>query len=151
MSNKFYTVDHNSVFFKEIDANPYAPLPRGSIKPPPPTFGSEVAQLQGFDWAVLPEYPKPVTEVELPATREELVAAITVTTSSGKVFDGDETSQRRMASAITAMEDTDTILWVLANNTVAQVAKAELKEALKLAGAAMAEIWVQPYLTEQPQ
>ena len=146
MSNKFYVVDHNSVFFKEIDANPYAPLPRGSIKPPPPTVGSEVAQLQGFDWAVLPEYPKPVAEIELPATREELVAAITVTTNSGKVFDGDETSQRRMASAITAMDEADTITWVLADNTVATVTRVELREALRLAGAAMAEIWVRPYL-----
>lgn len=36
--------------------------------------------------------------------------------------------------------------WVLADNTVAQVIKAELMEALKLSGTKMAELWVKPYV-----
>ena len=73
------------------------------------------------------------------------VAAITVTTKSGKVFDGDEDSQTRMARTIVTMVTADTINWVLADNSIASVTKAELTEALRLAGAAMAEIWVKPY------
>lgn len=47
------------------------------------------------------------------AARASAVAAITVTTEAGNTFDGDETAQRRMTSAITAMTDTDMLPWVL--------------------------------------
>lgn len=77
--------------------------------------------------------------------RRAEVDAIQVTTKSGKVFDGDEDSQTRMARAIVTMVTADTINWVLADNTIVSVTKAELTEALRLAGAAMAEIWVKPY------
>lgn len=79
------------------------------------------------------------------AARATAVDAITVTTQSGKVFDGNEDAQRRMTSAVTAMDDTDAIPWVLHDNTVAVVGKTELREALRLSGAAMAAIWVAPY------
>lgn len=78
-------------------------------------------------------------------SRHGLVAAITVTTQSGKVFDGNEDAQNRMSRAITAMDDGDELPWVLSDNTVALVGKAEMREALRLAGAAMAAIWVAPY------
>ena len=61
------------------------------------------------------------------------------TTAAGKVFDGNEDAQNRMSRAVNAMEDADTLPWVLADNTIAQVSRAELREALKLAGAAMAK------------
>lgn len=80
------------------------------------------------------------------AARHAEVEVITVTTTSGRVFDGNEDAQNRMSRAVNAMEDADTLPWVLADNTIAQVTRAELREALKLAGAAMAEIWVRPYL-----
>lgn len=73
------------------------------------------------------------------------VREIKVTTASGKEFDGDEDSQNRMSRAISAMEDTDTTQWVLVDNTIHTVSKAELKEALKLAGIAMTTIWMKPY------
>lgn len=73
------------------------------------------------------------------------VDAIQVTTKSGKVFDGNEEAQTRLARAIVTMVTADTINWVLADNSIASVTKAELTEALRLAGAAMAEIWVKPY------
>lgn len=99
----------------------------------------------------------PLTEEELVQRQQELVVtrkdarqqevdSIVVTTQSGRMFDGNEDAQNRMSRAVTAMEDTDVIPWVLADNTVTEVTRAELKEALKLAGAAMAEIWVRPYL-----
>ena len=80
------------------------------------------------------------------SARQAEVDAIIVTTQSGKVFDGNEDAQNSMSRAVNAMEDADTLPWVLADNTIAQVTRAELREALKLAGASMAEIWVRPYL-----
>jgi len=80
------------------------------------------------------------------AARQAEVEAIKVTTVAGNTFDGDEDAQNRMSRAVTSMEPGDTIPWVLADNTVAVVEQDELKEALRLAGAAMAEIWVRPYL-----
>lgn len=77
--------------------------------------------------------------------RQELVNRIVVTTASGKKFDGDEKSQDRMTRAIVSMDDNQTINWVLADNTVSAIKKAELKEALLLAGAEMANIWVSVY------
>ena len=78
------------------------------------------------------------------AARAAAVDAIKVTTASGKTFDGDETSQNRMARAIVALNATGTAetLWVLADNTPVQVTAAELAEALALSGAAQAALWV---------
>lgn len=78
------------------------------------------------------------------ATRTAAVEAIAVTTTAGHTFDGDETSQTRMVRAIVALNATATpsIKWVLANNTVIQATSAELTEALALAGAAQAAVWV---------
>ncbi len=74
----------------------------------------------------------------------QAVEAIKVTTPAGQNFDGDETSQGRMARAIVVL-GSGTTPWVLADNTVAQVTAAELTEALALAGAEQARLWVQPY------
>lgn len=76
--------------------------------------------------------------------RQARVDAIKVTTSSGKVFDGDETSQTRMARAIVAMQATNTTStsWVLADNTPTLVTVAELVEALALSGTAQSSVWV---------
>ena len=76
------------------------------------------------------------------ASRAEAVANIKVTTLSGNEFDGDEVSQGRMSRAISVMADTDTTIWVLANNVPTEVSKAELIEALKLSGEAQTALWV---------
>lgn len=79
--------------------------------------------------------------------RTEAVSKITVTTTSGKVFDGDEISQDRMARAILALDLGETTLWVLANNVpTSGISREELKEALRLAGAAQTAIWSIPYM-----
>lgn len=77
--------------------------------------------------------------------RNNAVNNLKVTTTAGNEFDADETSQNRMSRAITGMSESDTLPWVLANNSVIQVTKAELLEALKLAGIAMATEWLKPY------
>lgn len=93
--------------------------------------------------------PPPTVEqirAEAKATRSDLVAAIKVTTQAGNTFDGDEVSQGRMARAIIALQATGTpsVTWVLADNSVLQASAAELSQALALAGAAQAAVWVLP-------
>ena len=73
--------------------------------------------------------------------RQLKVDTIKVTTTAGNEFDGDETSQTRLARAISVMSDTDTTTWVLANNSTIEATKAELIEALKLAGEEQTRLW----------
>lgn len=79
--------------------------------------------------------------------RRQAVEAITVTTGSGKTFNGDETSQNRMTRAILTagiLSMTETT-WVLANNVPTTVTLAELQEALALAMQAQGAVWAAPY------
>ncbi len=79
------------------------------------------------------------------ARRAEAVRNIKVTTASGRVFDGDEISQARMARAVLGLQEAGegaTVTWVLADNTPVAVTAAELSEALTLAGAEQARLWV---------
>ena len=78
--------------------------------------------------------------------RKDAVAAIKVVVD-GMTFDGDEVAQSRMARAITAAEAAGMAetVWVLADNTVATVTKAQLQQALSKAMLAMGELWTKPY------
>lgn len=80
------------------------------------------------------------------AARAAAVDAIKVATAAGNIFDGDEISQGRMARAILGLQstaaDAPTVTWVLADNTVIEANAAELQEALTLAGAEQARLWV---------
>lgn len=80
------------------------------------------------------------------AARATAVDNIKVTTAAGNTFDGDETSQARMSRAILVLSTgaAASVPWVLANNTVIQATAAELTEALALAGAEQAQLWVLP-------
>ena len=96
------------------------------------------------DDSLAPPPPVPVkTREQLKQERTAAVEAILVTTQAGHTFQGDETSQTRMARAIIALQATATpsVLWVLADNSVIQASAAELVEALALAGAAQAGMW----------
>ena len=93
----------------------------------------------------------PKTEEELraewKASRAAAVEAIVATTAAGNTFDGDEISQGRMARAILALNASapgTTVNWVLADNSVINATAAELAEALALAGAEQAAMWVAP-------
>lgn len=79
------------------------------------------------------------------AERAEYVAKLVVTVDDLQ-FDGDEISQDRMARSIVALNDDETVQWVLADNTIAQVTKEQLRQALRLAGKAQTAIWANPYL-----
>ncbi len=94
-----------------------------------------------------PEIPEPTQEelLEIAKTkRTEAVSKITVEVD-GMVFDGDETSQARMSVASSTMTDDETNVWVLADNTVVQVTKAQLLQACRLARIAQSELWIKPY------
>ena len=80
--------------------------------------------------------------------RQAIVDAITVTVSSGKVFDGNEEAQARMSRALQTSEiaNIPSTTWVLANNVPTEVTLAELKEALVLSMQAMGAVWAEPYL-----
>lgn len=79
--------------------------------------------------------------------RADYVSKIVVEVD-GMKFDGDETSQDRMARSVVALnDDTETVQWVLADNTIAQVTRVQLKQALRLAGEAQTAIWANPYLS----
>lgn len=75
--------------------------------------------------------------------RDAAVAKIKVTVN-GKVFDGDEVAQGRMARAVAAAESAaiSTYQWKLADNSVAAVSLDELKQVLALAFQAQSELWV---------
>lgn len=62
----------------------------------------------------------------------------------GMVFDANEVSQTRMARVILT-GGPDTVLWVLHDNTVKDVTKKQLLDALNLAVLKTSELWVQPY------
>lgn len=77
-------------------------------------------------------------------TKEDNIRTLTVTTSTGKTFDGDETSQNRMVRAISiaAVTGLTSTSWKLYDNTITTVSLDELKEALALAGQEMSRIWL---------
>lgn len=78
--------------------------------------------------------------------RAELVAAIKVTSSLGRTFDGGEVDTSRMLKPITVLKEKpegSTWLWVLADNTPAQVGLLEFLEVLELAGRAQTRLWLQ--------
>lgn len=111
--------------------------PTGSIEvPTPPAHGHDT--WNGTTWIAAPP-----TREKLKAGRQIAVDNIKVTTTAGNTFDGDETSQTRMARAILVLSTgyAATIPWVLADNTTVEVDTAELTEALALAGQAQSALW----------
>lgn len=139
-----YKLSQNGKYVIDTETNTYIPVNA--------TYHREWQMYQ--EWLAKGNTPLPfMTEEELAQkaindareafkfSRSVVVESIKVTVGD-KVFDGDETSQTRMARAIVVMTDTETVLWVLADNTQVQVTKAELTEALRLAGEAQTQAWV---------
>jgi len=97
---------------------------------------------------ITPKSEEQLAQVRMSKAKQQRsidIQNIIVTTASGKCFNGDEVAQGRMSRAITVMDSTDSMPWVLSNNSIEVITRTELMEALKLAGVAMAEIWVKPY------
>lgn len=102
---------------------------KGALDQPPPPSTEEQAEIKRAEWK---------------RQRADKVGAIKVTTAAGHTFDGDEQSQGRMARAILGLQAVPggAVTWVLADNSVREVRAAELTEALALAGAEQARLWV---------
>lgn len=94
--------------------------------------------------AVIGDYTPPLqaeldaqTAVNLLQAKKEALSSITVTTSNGNTFDGDETARGDMLSVLREADrtgETTTAFWVLADNTLLQPCTyAELEEAHSLA------------------
>lgn len=83
-----------------------------------------------------------IAALEAKAAKDAALNAITVTTVSGKAFDGNETARTNMLSAITAASflGQTSANWKLADNTVALVTLDEVKEALALSIQRVGEI-----------
>ena len=124
-----------------------------TIKPPQPCFTPRFVGERDNSGEWVGEWvddgPQPKTpeqeREEWKSNRADLVSKILVTTSVGNTFDGDEISQGRMARAILSLqvpEAPPTTPWVLADNTVVQAGISELSEALLLAGAEQARLWI---------
>ena len=154
-----YLLDDIGIYAGPMDIDPMSALPRCTLTPPPELDGEQVAQWFDDAWRVLPAYPQlpgpsadqlqeiaaaQAAREQAKANRQAAVDAIKVTTQAGNTFDGDETSQTRMTRAVLAMQSTGTpsVTWVLADNTVIQATVPELTEALALAGAEQARLWV---------
>ena len=106
-----------------------------------------------FEIVSIPEpTPEELAKQELATAKSERAAAVAAITVSvdGMVFDGDETSQERMARTVTAATATGedmsaTTTWVLHDNTVVQVTIRQLATALRLAGEEQTRLWTVPY------
>lgn len=93
------------------------------------------------------EEPDPQPDA-LALARSERAAAVDaiVVVVNNMPFDGNETAQGRMARSIAGWpEGRETVQWVLADNSLADVSKAQLQKALELAMEKMRELWVKPY------
>lgn len=75
--------------------------------------------------------------------RESQISVLTVTTTSGKVFDANEQALTRLTNAYTigVANNIATTSWTLSNNTRVTVTLAEITEAMTLAGLAQNTIW----------
>lgn len=76
--------------------------------------------------------------------RDKKLLNLVVTIKSGKEFDADEISQARMLMALRAAEISKekTIKWKLANNSIVEISKTELREAIALAVAKTSELFI---------
>ncbi len=120
-----------------------------------PTLPADIEEMEEADVAAYLEAKQAAdaaARAELPETliaaaraaRQAALAAITVTTQSGKTFDGHDSARSNMLCAITAagyVNQTSTA-WRMADNSVATVTLAEVQEALTLAITRVGEIVV---------
>lgn len=99
--------------------------------------------------ALPPLTPEEIAEKELQEAKSERAENVgrIVVEVDGLKFDGDEESQSRMTRALQVAEYSGltTTRWVLADNTVHEVTKEQLKKALTEAILKQSELWVKPY------
>lgn len=114
----------------------------------PPDADGDLLAATGITPAERPD-PGPTPEEALArakALRAAAVAAIVVEVD-GLPFNGDEDAQRRMNNALTVgdLSGQSSTPWVLADNSVREVSRAQLEKALVLSVQRMSELWMLPY------
>ena len=133
-----YIEDHRGQQYWE-DGSSYYDIPKEMTALGPLPVGATITR---------PEKTEQELEVErlikAKYERADYVSKIIVEVD-GMQFDGDENSQDRMVRAAYALNDNETIQWVLADNSVVQVTKEQLRQALRLAGEAQTAVWANPY------
>lgn len=135
-----YYVDQSGCYIGAFDG---VEPPDNSLEVP--SAPSDVRQLWTASGWSEPKKTDEQLREEWKASRAASVEAIKVTTQAGNTFDGDETSQGRMARAILALNAAApgaAVNWVLADNSVIDATAQEITEALALAGSAQAGVWV---------
>ena len=68
----YYTIDALNIYVAQVEVDPYASLPRGTIIEPPGTVGTEVARWLGNKWEILDTYPETPAPYVRPS--EEVIA-----------------------------------------------------------------------------
>ena len=120
---KYYKNTNNEIFAYEADGSQ------------DDLIGDKVElSVQEIEAHLNPPLSPQQVQAEAKQAKELALNSITVTTQSGKVFDGRDVDQQRMVSAILSADVvgmTETY-WKLADNSVAMVTLLELKEALSL-------------------
>lgn len=112
-----------------------------------PPFEDNIDYQAYLAWVAKGNKPTPYKQSEQEeynqwkAERARAVAKIVVYVDD-MGFDGDETSQNRMARCLAALADGESITWTLSDNTVAQVTKSQLLAALRSAGEEQTKLWI---------
>ena len=93
-----YKYDENYIFSGQQEVDPYGPVPKGLLTPPPSLTGAQVAKAVGDAWVVLESYPAPplaelkaAKNAEINAAR--LAANFSTFTHAGKQIACDQLSR----------------------------------------------------------
>lgn len=109
-----------------------------------PVLVEELGVLSRFTFTYCQAWGLTVTEDLLQRARKEVRDSICakLTVSSGSyTVNADEISQGRMTRAIMILDNTTSIPWVLADNSIANINKNRFIEFLSAAGVAQTKLW----------
>lgn len=99
--------------------------------------------------------PEELAEQKLQQAKQERAKAVEsiIVEVDGLKFNGDETSQDRMSRALKVAEVTgmQTTVWVMADDSVVEVTKSQMEQALAKAMLQQGELWTVPYEEETPE
>lgn len=131
--------DHNPAIEKLISCDPY--FENNCV------YSVRTAPLSTLELKTMQENTKQEKVLKTRLICSEQVNTLKVETSYSHIFDADELSQSRIQKALylMAQENKDSIEWILADNSKAEIFKPELEEALTLAIKKQAEIWVKSW------
>ena len=131
--------EHNPAIEKLIECEPYIENNR--------VYSVRTAPLSTLELKTMQENTKQEKVLKTRLICSEQVNTLKVETSYGHIFDADELSQSRIQKALYLLnlENKDSIEWILADNSKAEIFKPELEEALTLAIKKQAEIWVKSW------